>query len=467
MFEKARNGVLCLTAALVLASTASPAGVIARIERPAPYDLRVVGFELPRDASVRIEAQGLAFRSTNSFLIWRWSDPDDEATRIAYGWLLDADTRKPAWIMDPVNSEPDEDNPYVFRADERIDLPAGRYELYYFSGVEWFGDERSEEPAEESWWSSVIGRDRPSPRQLEDALGAGHATVSVEGLDDQDAPTFEVTGAIPGALILHQRLGDSTLLVSGFKLDRATDLRVYGLVEKGTTQKASSDFGWIVDESTREVVWNANTAGLKEAGGATKNQQFDEQLRLQPGRYVVYYGTDSSHSYGRFNAPPPYDPFNWGITILPGRGFTAASFSAFDPAMGGEALIEIAEVGDDQSIDRAFRLSSPGVLQVLALGEYDAAEDQFSDHGWISDASTGETVWRMTGRNTMGAGGANKNRRFDGLVELPAGEYVVHYVTDDSHAFDQWNQEAPFEPERWGITIRPGSGFDRASFERR
>ena len=73
----------------------------------------------------------------------------------------------------------------------------------------------------------------------------------------------------------------------------------------------------------------------------------------------------------------------------------------------------------------------------------------------------------MTGRNTMDAGGANKNRRFDGLVELPAGEYVVHYVTDDSHSFDQWNQEAPFEAERWGITIRPGPGFDRALFERR
>jgi len=465
MFTGIRNGALWFVAALMLAPTVGQAGVIARIERPAPYDLRVVGFELPRDAAVTIEAQGLAFRSTNNFLIWRWSDSDDAATRIAYAWLLDADTREPAWIMDPVNSEPDEDNPYVFRADERIDLPAGRYELYYFSGVEWFGDDGPDEPAEQSWWSSVIGRDRPSPRQLEDALGAGHATVSAEGLNERDVPTFEVTGAIPGALILQQRLGDSTLLVSGFKLDRAADLRVYGLAEKGTTQKGSSDFGWIVEETTREVVWNANTAGLKEAGGATKNQQFDEPLRLQPGRYVVYYGTDTSHSYGRFNAPPPYDPFNWGITILPGRDFTAASFSTFEPTKGGEPLIEITEVGADESIDRAFRLSSPGVLHVLALGEYDG--DRFYDHGWISDASTGETVWRMTARNTMDAGGANKNRRFDGLVELPAGEYVVHYVTDDSHSFDQWNQEAPFEPERWGITIRPGPGFDRTSFERR
>jgi hypothetical protein len=451
----------------MLAPTASQAGVIARLERPAPYDLRVVGFELPRDAAVRIEAQGLGFRATSSFGIWRWTDPDDKAARIAYAWLLDADTRKPVWNMDSANSEQDEDNPYIFRADQRIDLRAGRYELYYFSGVEWFGDDGPDEPADQSWWSSIFGRTRPSSKQLEDALGAGYATVSAEGLSERDAPAFEVTGALPGALIVQQRLGDSTLLVSGFKLDRASDLRVYGLVEKAATQKTASDFGWIVDETTREVVWNANTAGLKEAGGATKNQQFDEQLRLEPGRYVVYYGTDLSHSYGRFNARPPRDPFNWGITILPGRDFTAASFSAFEPTKGGEALIEITEVGDDQSIDRAFRLSSPGVLQVLALGEYDAAEDQFSDHGWISDASTGETVWRMTGRNTMDAGGANKNRRFDGLVELPAGEYVVHYVTDDSHSFDQWNQEAPFEPERWGITIRPGSGFDRASFERR
>jgi hypothetical protein len=465
MFEKVRHEVLYLTAALVLACTASQAGVIARIERPAPYDLRVVGFELPRDAAVRIEAQGVGFRGTSTFGLWRWTDPDDEATRIAYAWLLDTGTREPVWIMDPATSERDKDNPYLFRADHRIDLPAGRYELYYFSGVEWFAGDGSEEPAEQSWWSSVFGRDRPSPKQLGEALGAGYASVSSEGLSERDAPAFDVTGAIPGALILHQQLGDSTLRVSGFTLERAAYLRLYGLVEKAETWQTSSDFGWIVDATTREIVWDSNTADLKEAGGATKNRKFDEQLGLEPGRYVVYFGTDLSHSYAHFNAPPPYDPLNWGITILPGRDFAAASFGAFDPSKDDEPLIEITEVGADQSIDRAFRLSGPGVLQVLALGEYDGDEERFYDHGWISDASTGKTVWRMTGRNTMDAGGAKKNRRFDGLVELPAGEYVVHYVTDGSHSFDQWNEEAPFEPERWGITIRAGSGFDRALFE--
>ena len=152
---------------------------------------------------------------------------------------------------------------------------------------------------------------------------------------------------------------------------------------------------------------------------------------------------------------------------MPGTNFTADTFGLFEPLREGESLIEIKEVGVDEDIERAFQMNSPGSLHVLALGEYGEDDDMFYDQAWISDASTGKAVWRMTGRNTMAAGGAEKNRRFDGLVELPAGTYVVHYVTDGSHSFDQWNQEAPFEPENWGITIRPGPGFDRAEFERR
>jgi len=455
-----------LLAGLVLASTVGWAGEIARVDRPEPYDLRVVGFELPRDAAVRMEAQGLGIRKTSRFWTFQWRDRDDD-TMLAYAWLLDARTRRPVWIMDADNSAPDDDNPYLLRADHQLDLPAGPYELYYFSGLEWLESDESGDEANQSWWTSLFGSDQPSGRQVEDALESSYVTVSAEGLTRREALPFEATGALPEALILQQQLGDSTLLVSGFKLDRAADLRLYGLIEKTGSQRTASDFGWIVNAITREVVWNANDAKLEKAGGAVKNQRFDEGLPLQPGSYLVYYGTDSSHSYRRFNASPPYDPLNWGITVLPGANLTADTFSLFDPAQGAEALIEIKEVGVDESIERAFRMNSPGSLHVLALGEYDEDGDKFYDHGWIVDASTGKTVWRMTGRNTMSAGGAEKNRRFDGLVELPAGTYVVHYVTDGSHSFDGWNQGAPFEPERWGITIRPGPGFDRAEFERR
>ncbi|MDP9323015.1 MAG: hypothetical protein M3P13_05220, partial [Acidobacteriota bacterium] len=62
-------------------------------------------------------------------------------------------------------------------------------------------------------------------------------------------------------------------------------------------------------------------------------------------------------------------------------------------------------------------------------------------------------VWEMTYRITEHAGGAAKNRRFDGTVRLPAGDYVVKYETDESHSFGDWNAAPPDDPEMWGITI--------------
>ena len=36
---------------------------------------------------------------------------------------------------------------------------------------------------------------------------------------------------------------------------------------------------------------------------------------------------------------------------------------------------------------------------------------------------------------------------------LAAGDYVLHYRSDDSHAFDDWNAPPPFDPESWGIAL--------------
>ena len=54
---------------------------------------------------------------------------------------------------------------------------------------------------------------------------------------------------------------------------------------------------------------------------------------------------------------------------------------------------------------------------------------------------------------TEHAGGASKNRRFDGTIRLSAGEYVLRYETDGSHAFGDWNADPPDDPEMWGITV--------------
>ena len=71
---------------------------------------------------------------------------------------------------------------------------------------------------------------------------------------------------------------------------------------------------------------------------------------------------------------------------------------------------------------------------------------------WIEDAG-GRAVWELTYRMTEATGGAAKNRRFRGFVELSAGEYVAHYVTDDSHSFSDFNDAPPHDPAAWGIRL--------------
>jgi hypothetical protein len=75
------------------------------------------------------------------------------------------------------------------------------------------------------------------------------------------------------------------------------------------------------------------------------------------------------------------------------------------------------------------------------------------DYGWIEEAKTGKTVWEMTYHMTEHAGGAEKNRQYNGTMMLMAGEYVLRYKSDDSHSFEGWNEDPPSDPFNWGITV--------------
>jgi hypothetical protein len=74
------------------------------------------------------------------------------------------------------------------------------------------------------------------------------------------------------------------------------------------------------------------------------------------------------------------------------------------------------------------------------------------DYGWIENADTGSVVWRMEEPRTTHAGGARKNRKVDQVITLPAGNYKLRYKSDDSHAFDHWNNLPP-DINFWGIAI--------------
>ncbi len=238
-------------------------------------------------------------------------------------------------------------------------------------------------------------------------------------------------------------------------------LHIYGLCEFPSGYKNPIDYAWIIDSETREKVWEMDRWNTDPAGGGRKNRVADENVDFKKGNYVLLYVTDDSHAYDDFNVMPPYDPINWGVSILPAAGTDKSAFHLFEPKGRGDALLGLTRVGEDEALSQGFKLDKDMAVHILCLGEWSG---EFADYGWIENAATGKTVWELTNRNTEHAGGAKKNRVFDGTITLPKGSYIAHYITDDSHSFGDWNDSPPYEQEAWGLALYPGNDFDKSKF---
>jgi hypothetical protein len=192
----------------------------------------------------------------------------------------------------------------------------------------------------------------------------------------------------------------------------------------------------------------------EHAGGAEKNRLFDGTLRLEPGNYLVYYRSDGSHSAREWNAARPAEARYWGVSVFPASGrLNRALIGPLERGGGdGTVLAELARMGDHERGRATFTLDQETELRIYALGEGSGGE--LFDYAWIEIAGSGRVVWKMSYRGTEHAGGAEKNRVFDGTVRLPAGSYVLRYESDGSHSYDDWNADPPDDPEGWGVVIR-------------
>ncbi len=519
----------------LLAATAA-ADTIARLDDADFGELKSAAFELPAKTKVNITGRGIGHRF-------------DKTLRV-YGWILDADTRAPVWVM--TRRTTDRDGRWHRVAEESIELDSGRYEVHLWASLPWGGvetfsnrswphlfeafamgfadrhdswdaddedswddddDDRWHRDSEDSWegefeeetdedddrqvhrhrqrvwddengWVEAPKRPR-DPRDLEDLrerLDARdrhraerdserrerrrRASEAVEDAMaecyiqlDSDGPANARTATAgpntDGALIAVIGLGDSEYRQVAFALSEPTKLNVRSVFEYPKGSDGPADFGWITTADTYERVWQPKARRTKKAGGAKKNRLIDEEIELGRGSYILHFGTDDSHSAEEWNAAPPVDPLSWGIVVsaAPGQGRTAFRKTNLPKTT---PVIQLTEVGDRELREQAFELGRPTRLLVEALGEYDDSDDAFADYGWIADAATNEPVWEMRYRNTMPAGGAEKNRAFTGLVELDAGSYVAYYVSDGSHSYEDWNSAAPFRESAWGLAIAPG-----------
>lgn len=68
--------------------------------------------------------------------------------------------------------------------------------------------------------------------------------------------------------------------------------------------------------------------------------------------------------------------------------------------------------------------------------------DIFADFGWIENSS-GKVIWKMEAANSRHAGGAFKNQSVDTTIFLNKGKYRLKFKSDESHAFNDWDDNPP------------------------
>ncbi|MFN2572758.1 MAG: hypothetical protein ABR537_14300, partial [Gemmatimonadales bacterium] len=224
------------------------------------------------------------------------------------------------------------------------------------------------------------------------------------------------------------------------------------------TPDNESDYGWIMDVATRKRVWSMSYADTDPAGGAAKNRMARERIRLKPGRYVAYFVADDSHDPEEWNGVPATDPDFWGLTLRVADPAARAAVKPYDyaPVPAGQTIVSLIETDNDANRSSGFALKRAMDVHIYALGE--ASGKEMVDYAWIVNADQHDRVWRMEYGNTEPAGGAEKNRLFDGMLRLQPGNYLVYYRSDGSHSYEDWNAAPPAEPRYWGVSVFPESG---------
>ncbi len=377
----------------------------------------------------------------------------------AFGWIIDAKDREIIWSMNEDCYDINKISSYLAECEEMVTLRPGQYEAYFYVGHpnKYFGDISSSIKGLGDV-IAIIGDAIFSESSLDEYAEEDVAELYMTIRTSQPVKTYEPSFEDPAGTILHISRPEGDAYISeGFELSRPTELHIHAIGEFSDSYDLFVDGGWIVDAESRKRVWKMDKWNTDWAGGARKNRFFFDSVTLPAGKYIAYFVTDDSHHAGSWNSAPPGDPMNYGLLVKVVEPQDMAAVSDFDMATIENELLAITRVRDNDLSKASFKLERPADLRVFALGERDY-DDDLADYGWIIDAESMSTVWRMTPENTEFAGGAAKNCMFDGVVQLNAGTYTAYYRTDGSHSYEDWNAAPPFEHHKYGLTIYSANG---------
>ena len=416
-------------------------------------ELKSAGFILSADAELHIVAKGGAGKKSIS----------PEGGMYAYAWIIDGTSRELVWKMDRKNTSRDGE---YRNFDDILFLKKGIYEVYFtaygYVGSSIFSDfilnidhrkldkKESDKKRFFTWLEDLFGDD--SKKDWKKLAKNWGITISISEKAN-DISLFKTPNRFGGILYSRVEVGDNERIRQSFSLSKSLKIRIYSLGEKDLEDEFA-DNGWIVDMKTGKKVWKMQRSSREYAGGDKKNIKFDGTITLPAGDYTIYYNTDNSHSFADWNAAPPHDPMYYGITIMAVYSAEMNYISLIEKRKSEEnVVVQLIRMKNDEIRSTDFTLKNDAALRIYAIGERSYSRRQMADYGWIINSVTREKIWAMDPSQTDHAGGANKNRVADEVVKLPKGSYTVFFKTDNSHAYDDWNEDPPFDEEHYGISI--------------
>jgi len=120
--------------------------------------------------------------------------------------------------------------------------------------------------------------------------------------------------------------------------------------------------------------------------------------------------------------------------------------------MSRPVIFQVVFAGNDANESRGT-LRSDRDVDVLIYGLGEERGGGLVDHGWIEHLESGTRVWEMTTDNAIHAGGDPRNRKTVTRMTLKPGAYRLRYVSDDSHAYGDWQGKPPERPTFYGVTV--------------
>lgn len=213
-----------------------------------------------------------------------------------YGWIVDAATREMVWSMKRYQTEHAGGAGKNRRAEEVITLPKGDYLAYYTTdGSHSYNDWNADRPQEENRWGLTIW-----------ATNEG----DLKNFTAFNAEEYKAKSIIAEIVMV----SDSEYYDEQFTLSKPTKVTVIAIGEGSDGDM--NDYGWIKNTDSGRLEWTMDYRDTDHAGGARKNRMVTTTLTLPAGEYKLYYETDGSHSFRRWNADPPRDQEGYGIRVM-------------------------------------------------------------------------------------------------------------------------------------------------------